>query len=428
MNLFDRIIEDPLPYAHSLGLTKLTKPIHRDWIRKAFYMNKHETTQAHRGAYKSTCNRVGLGLRMIGKPFTNTIMLRKTDPDVKDIITAISKDLQSSTAQGVMHDLYGRYPKLKINSYSELELDVYCGTMGRQLLGLGLNASITGKHGSVLTDDIVTLKDRVSEAHRAQTKNQYMELVNIASESGQYIQNWGTPWHKDDAFSIMPPAEKTTVYESGIISPEEIQIRKDMMSPSLFAANYELKHISDGDMLFPEPKYGTFPIGSKAYGQIDAAYGGADASALTIMTEVDNIIYVVGWRMTGHVDQHYNAIISRLERFQVIECDLENNADKGFLKKELEKRCRIKFNGYHERMNKYYKISSFGKSVWKRVVFDLEESDIEYISEIMDYNENAVHDDSPDSFASLVRKRFSKKRKMTDSSANSAMRAFQGIQ
>ncbi len=404
--LFDKIIEDPLPYAHSLGLTKLTKPIHREWIRRAFYMNKHETTQAHRGAYKSTCNRVGLGLRMIGKPFTNTIMLRKTDPDVKDIITAISKDLQSSTAQGVMYDLYGRYPKLTINSYSELELDVYCGTMGRQLLGLGLNASITGKHGSVLTDDIVTLKDRVSEAHRVQTKNQYMELVNIASESGQYIQNWGTPWHKDDAFSIMPKAEKTTVYESGIISPEEIQTRKDMMTSSLFAANYELKHIADGDILFPEPKYGAFPVGARALAHIDAAYGGEDRTALTIVAEVEGKLHTIGWMMEGHIENHYTQIVSKMERYQCHSYDCENNADKGFLRKDLSRLTSISGTGYHEKMNKYYKISTYGKARWNDVIFDLENGDDEYIAEIMDYNENANHDDAPDSFASLVKRRY----------------------
>lgn len=401
--LFDKIIEDPLPYAHSLGLTKLTKPIHREWIRRAFFMNKHETTQAHRGAYKSTCNRVGLGLRMIGKPFENTIMLRKTDPDVKDIITAISKDLQSDTAQGVMYDLYGKYPKLTINSYSELELDIYCGTMGRQLLGLGLNASITGKHGSVLTDDIVTLKDRVSEAHRTQTKIQYQELVNIASESSQYIQNWGTPWHKDDAFSIMPKAERTTVYESGIISEEEIKVRKSMMSNSLFAANYELKHIADGDLLFPEPQYGAFPVGATAWAHIDAAYGGEDRTALTIMAEVDNKLHTIGWLFEGHVDKHYNKIVNRLEHYQVHGCNMENNADKGFLRKDLSSRTQIHLSGYHEAMNKYYKISTYGKSRWKDIIFDLDSGDLTYISEIMDFNENAKHDDAPDSFASLVK-------------------------
>ena len=407
MNLFDSIIENPIPYAHSLGLTKLNEEIHKEWIRRAFFMDKHETTQAHRGSYKSTCVRVGLGLRMIGKPFTNTIMVRKTDPDVKDIITAISKDLKSDVAQAVMYDLYGRYPKIVSDSYSELELDVYCGAMGRQLLGLGLNSSITGKHGAVLTDDIVTLKDRLSEAERERTALQFQELVNIASENNQYIQNWGTPWHKNDAFTLMPEPEKTTVYESGIISKDEIQRRKDMMSASLFAANYELKHVADGDVLFPEPEYGKFPVGATAYGHIDAAYGGDDSSALTIIAEVDGKLYVIGWKMEGHIENHYKEIISRFERYQVIMCHCESNADKGFLEKELSKMTKTLIDTYHEKMNKYYKISTYGKSRWSDVIYDLDGGDKQYICDIMEYNENAKHDDCPDSFSSLVRERFS---------------------
>jgi hypothetical protein len=410
MTLLDQIIDNPIPYAHELGLTKLNEDIHKKWIRRAFFMDKHETTQAHRGSYKSTCVRVGLGLRMIAKPFTNTILLRKTDPDVKDIITAISKDLKTEVAKGLMYDVYGKVPKFTSDSYSELELDIYCGVMGRQLIGIGLNTSITGKHGSVLTDDIITLKDRVSGAERERTKNQYQELVNVASESNMYIQNWGTPWHKDDAFTIMPKPEVMTVYETGIISPEEIKNRKAMMTASLFAANYELKHVADGDLLFPEPKYGAFPVGATAFAQIDAAYGGEDRTALTIMAEVDNHIHTVGKLYEGHVDKHYKQIIAMLEGYQVQGCALENNADKGFLKKELSKMTDIQLTGYHEKMNKYYKISTYGKSVWNRVILDMDNSDLEYISEIMDFNENAAHDDAPDSFASLVRWKYKKRK------------------
>ena len=406
--LFDKVIEDPIPYAHMLGLTKLNDDIHKKWIRRAFFMDKHETTQAHRGSYKSTCVRVGLGLRMIGKPFENTILMRKTDPDVKDIITGISRDLKSDAAQGLMYDIYGRYPKFLADSYSELELDVYCGVMGRQLIGLGLNTSITGKHGSVMTDDIITLKDRLSGAERERTKSQYQELINIASEKNQYIQNWGTPWHRDDAFSIMPKPEITTVYQSGIIPEEEIAARKSAMTSSLFAANYELKHVSDEDLLFKEPEYGAFPIGIKCYAQIDAGYGGSDGTAMTIIGEENGKLHTVGWLMQGHVDTHYNEIISRLERFQVLRCACEDNADKGYLRKELAKRTNIGFYGYHESTNKYYKISSYGKGAWKRSIIDMDNSDLEYISQIMDYNENAEHDDAPDSFSSLVRWKYAR--------------------
>lgn len=419
IELFKSIIQNPIPYAHKLGLTKLRENTHAEWIRRAFFLGRTKhleedegdtTTQAHRGSYKSSCVRVGLGLRIIGLPFANTIMQRKTDTDVKDIITAISKDLQSDMAMSLMKGMYGVYPTLTTNTYAEIELSTYRGVMGRQLLGIGIGSSITGKHGPVITDDIVTLKDRLSGAERERTKAAYQELINIASEEGQYIQNWGTPWHKEDAFSLMPKPEVHTVYETGIIKPEEIQKRKNSMSPSLFAANYELKHIADGDVLFNEPKYGKFPIGAKAYAHIDAAYGGGDFTALTVAAEVNGNIHIVGWLMPGHVETHYTSIISRIERFQAIQLSCETNADKGYLKKELSKMTDISIVPYHEKTNKYYKISTYGKGAWNRVILDIDQSDLDYVSQIMDYNENATHDDAPDSFSSLIRWKFSKRK------------------
>jgi len=410
IEILKSITDNPVPFAKALGYNKLTEDIHNPWIKRMFHLKQNGTLQAHRGSYKTTCLIIALTLWIIAKPAGNIIFLRKSQEDVKDVLSSVSKNIQNPIVMNLMKDIYREYPKFIIDNATELELSNYRGKMGRQILGLGLKSSITGKHGSVITDDIVTLKDRISQAEREQTKNQYMELINIASEENHRIFNTGTPWHKNDAFTLMPKPEVFTVYQTGILSPERIQERKDLMTSSLFAANYELKHVADGDILFHEPEYGKFPIGGKAYAQIDAAYGGTDASTLTIITEVDNKLYTVGWWMPGHIDQHYNEIISRLERFQAIECSLENNADKGFLKKELEKRCNIKFHGYHERMNKYYKISTYGKSVWNRVILDMEESDMEYISEIMDYNENAKHDDAPDSFASLIRWKYNKKR------------------
>ena len=60
-------------------------------------------------------------------------------------------------------------------------------------------------------------------------------------------------------------------------------------------------------------------------------------------------------------------------------------------------------SGYHESMNKFVKISTYLKKAWKQITW-LEDTDPEYINEILDYSEFAEHDDSPDSVASLLRK------------------------
>lgn len=406
IKLLSQILDNPIPFAHALGYTKLTEELHKDWIIKMVRSKGNYTLQAHRGSYKTTCLIVAIGIIVISKLRENTIFLRKTSEDVKDVITSVSRNMQKPVVQSLFKSIYGIYPNPTIDNTQEYELSSYQGSMGRQLLGMGLKSSITGKHGSVFTDDIVTVKDRVSTAARDETKSQYTELINIASEENQNIFNTGTPWHKDDAFTIMPKPEIHTVYQTGILSPERIAERKAGMTSSLFAANYELKHIADGDILFPEPKYGEFPVGKSALAHIDAAYGGEDRTALTIIAEVEGKLHTIGWMFSGHIENHYKTIISKMERFQCHGYDCENNADKGYLRKDLSRLTKMSGSGYHEKMNKYYKISTYGKARWKDVIFDLENGDPEYIAEIMDYNENASYDDAPDSFASLVKRRY----------------------
>ena len=53
-------------------------------------------------------------------------------------------------------------------------------------------------------------------------------------------------------------------------------------------------------------------------------------------------------------------------------------------------------------MNKFIKISTYLRKYWHLIIW-LEDTDKEYIAEILDYTENAEHDDAPDSAASLLR-------------------------
>jgi hypothetical protein len=53
-------------------------------------------------------------------------------------------------------------------------------------------------------------------------------------------------------------------------------------------------------------------------------------------------------------------------------------------------------------MNKYIKISTYLKGIWDKVIF-ISDTDPSYIEEILEYNENAVHDDCPDSLSCIAR-------------------------
>ena len=57
---------------------------------------------------------------------------------------------------------------------------------------------------------------------------------------------------------------------------------------------------------------------------------------------------------------------------------------------------------YGEHMNKYVKITSYLKFEWQNVIF-VKGTDAEYINQICDFNDDAEHDDAPDSLASMIR-------------------------
>ena len=85
----------------------------------------------------------------------------------------------------------------------------------------------------------------------------------------------------------------------------------------------------------------------------------------------------------------------------------EDNGDKGYLAKDLRSKGE-RVVKYHESQNKFIKITSYLKVAWKHVYF-VDGTDAEYINQICDYNENAEHDDAPDSCASIIRQMFFKK-------------------
>ena len=399
----DFIKAQPYKIANWLGFDGIGKDFHNDWIKELVFGKNDWTLQAHRGSYKTTCVSVAFALYMIIYPNRNIIFMRKTDDDVSEIIEQVRKILESDVLRYLCFKIYRRDLKIVKSNSNEITTNLCDSTRGAvQLLGIGIKGSLTGKHAYwIHTDDIVNIKDRVSRAEREFTKSIYMELQNIKIKGGK-ITNTGTPWHKDDCFALMPKADKYDCYKTGLLTTGDLDGLRRSMTASLFAANYELKHIASENALFGNIKFfDDDKILENGRAHIDASYGGEDGSVLTICRKVDGKYYVLGKRRTGHIDTHLNEFMAIVKYYRagVIRC--EDNGDKGYLAKEI-----IRKGGgamvYHETMNKYLKISSYLKGEWENVYFS-RNTDAEYLDEILDYSEDAVHDDSPDSCASIIR-------------------------
>lgn len=406
----------PYKFGKLLGFTKLTK-LHNAWMIKMLTSKKDETLQAHRGSYKTTCVSIVLALLIILLPNKRILFMRKTDDDVKEIIKQVRNILVDPHTQVFVQAIYGVSLKLVVDNATELSTNLTTDVKGTsQLVGMGIGASITGKHFDIIfTDDIVNLKDRKSKAERDQTKSAYQELQNVKNRGGR-IFNTGTPWHKDDAFSLMPDPEKWDYKQTSLISNEEIEILKSRMTRSLFAANYELKHIASEDVLFWDPQTGADPsLVEQGDAHIDAAYDGEDYTAFTIVKKKNGKYYVFGKCWRKHVDDVEDKCIQYYRDFMCGKLYNETNADKGYLNKDLTAKG-VRSISYHEKMNKFLKISTYLKAVWNDVIF-VQGTDEAYIDQICDYNEDAEHDDCPDSLASLIRKNWSKKERTDEEMA-----------
>ena len=402
----------PYKLARAIGFTKLTK-LHNDWIKKMLFSKKDETLQASRGTYKTTCVSFVLAVIIVFLPNKRTMFMRKTDNDVKEVIRQVQNILKTEQMNALSLILHGKRIVLTVESATEISTNLTNDIKGTsQLVGLGLGSSLTGKHFDyIFTDDIVNIKDRISRAERDRTKMLYQELANIKNRNGR-IFNTGTPWHKDDCFAIMPDAEKFDCYNEQvkeIITDEELKALKESMLPSLFSANYELRHIASEDIIFDSPQTGAdiCNIEQAKYCHIDAAYGGEDSTAFTVCKKYNGKYYVLGKIWQKHVDNCEDEIISIRKQYNVGRILCENNGDKGYLAKELKKKGE-RVVSYHEDMNKFLKITTYLKNVWKDVIF-VEGTDKDYIDMICDYNENAEHDDAPDSLASIIRKLWGRK-------------------
>ena len=407
----------PEKFGRMVGFTKLKK-LHGLWMRKMLDVEAPDMTlQGHRGAFKTTCLSIVLVLIIILLPNKRTLFARKTDDDVKEIIAQVRKILISPHVAYFVTVIYGVQLKLTTDNAMEINTNLTTDARGAsQLVGMGIGGSITGRHFDfIFTDDIVNMKDRKSKAERERTKLIYQELINIRNPGGRII-NTGTPWHKEDCFVLMPPAEKYDCYSTGLLSREEIEALRQSMAPSLFAANYELVHIAAEDALFKDaPVFVTKAMAEEILGKdavpedllrdglahIDAAYDGEDYTAFTCGRRIGDRIYMYGRMWRKHVDTVMEFCISETERLMCGSIWCEKNGDKGYLAKEIA-RAGHPATPYTEKENKYVKISTFLRKWWKQIVW-LEGTDQEYLNQILSYTEDAEHDDAPDSASCMVR-------------------------
>ena len=219
------LLRHPAEYGRRVGYTLLTDRLHGHWMREIIGGDDDMTLQSHRGSYKTSCLAVAIAEIMITQRWKNVIFLRKTDNDVAEVLQAVRSILLHPLTQAICQVLTGKPLELYTATNKKITTSLYTRTGGApQLLGIGLGGSLTGKHADIIiTDDIVNRLDRQSRAERERTKQIYQELQNLRNPGGRII-NSGTPWHKEDAFTLMPPPERYDCYTTGLLTDKQRQV------------------------------------------------------------------------------------------------------------------------------------------------------------------------------------------------------------
>lgn len=400
--LIKLIKERPVEIAKLLGFEDMVD-LHNEWLQEMLFSEVDYTLLAHRESYKTSCVSVAIALLIVIRPNKTIMFMRKTDDDVIEVVRQVTNILSTPLFSDIVRKIYDI--DLEFIEKSAYKINTTLNTSNRgasQLIGLGINGSLTGKHADIIfTDDIVNLKDRISRAEREHTKIIYDELQNIKKRGGRFV-NTGTTWHKEDCIEKMPNKHYYDCYVTGLISKEELINKRQSMTPSLFCANYELKHVASEEALFTNPQFfSDITLLYDGASHIDASYGGQDGTAFTIFKQRGDKMYVFGKRKNKHIDDCLKEFYAFMDAYKSGTIYVERNADKGYLEKEMIKDGRI-VKSYQENMNKFVKITTYLRKNWSNIYF-YDDTDMDYINEILDYTENAQHDDSCDSLASIIR-------------------------
>ncbi len=396
----------PHEFAKMLGRQKLTE-IHSKWIKLIFDNDKPYVLQAHRNSYKTTAIAIGIVWRLIVDPERTFLYCRKSRTDAQSVIREVRQYLESDGIRLLFRDLHGvddiRGPiwgeeRFTISAKKRItkEPSVEC---------VGLGGAITGKHPDhIIGDDLATIEDRVSKAEREWTRLFVGELFNLPNRPHGKVDLIGTPWHPDDLFRDRPPDDRFPIGSTGIEFTEaEIEGFKKQ-GRSLYAANYELVHVSDENRIFKDQKeIDTWPKCRRVIGYLDPAYEGDNTTALTILGD-DHI--QARWIVAGYVWRQnvvtlYSEIVNRMKAHGAGSLTVETNADQGAAVRDLQQ-IYPAVSGRRESDNKHVRILSEILHEWDKIYF-IKGIQPEYMNQILDYQEGQEPDDAPDSLAGALR-------------------------
>lgn len=408
------VIDQPHYLGWLMGKDKLT-PLHSEWIKYCWDSNKPRALQSFRGGYKSTAiDVVGIVRNFLVNPNDRVALIRKSYQDSCTIVAAVKQGMELPQIKKLFEVAHGFTPKAIMAKEGKLRYNFKSTiTPEVSLTAHGLESSLTGMHyDKIVCDDIITLKDRISRAEREKTKEMINEIATNIIDPGKGSIWIGTPWHRDDGWNEINKFADIAMYplsKFNFLGEKAAEQKKRTTTPFLYAANYELEIRKDESALFTEPNtLEGWNYTKRSFAHVDAAFDGDHYCAMTILSPVDdNDPYVaqklqgIGFTYPGNVKAWVKEIARYYKKYKCQYIYCETNPDKGYLAQQLQKEG-LRVKTYAESENKHIKISTNLYEYWDKIYWS-EDTDPEYLNQILDYREGSEPDDAPDSCSSLIR-------------------------
>lgn len=404
------IWDNPYKLGHMLGYKKLTES-HNNAIKYCWLGGKDRALLAYRNYRKTTAILVvGIIWALLFFPDSLIAIIRKSESGAMSILSEIIKHYEGQKLKYI-YKTYFNYD-FKLKDYNQKKLNLPCKeriTKEHNIEVFGKGGNITGAHFDyILIDDIVTLKDRYSKAERESTKEYVKELKNVKTANGKIIAT-GTPWHPQDAFSemhLLPTPLKIplgAIDDPEINNPEKIKELKTL-GQSLFACNYELRHIADENSLFPDMRFKVWDDNITSSGWLDPAWGGVCTTGITFIQKQKEDLVIRGWVYHSHITDCKDKLKEKMMMCNCVDPMFESNGVDREREKEIKDISPL-IRGVHANDNKNYRIIFNIKKNYDRLYF-ADDCQLEYLEQMRNYIEGEVPNEAPDSLASLLRERF----------------------
>lgn len=344
------------------------------------------------------------GATRSGKTYLDYYVIPKRllDGEGKDGLNVILGNTRETIRRNIllpMQEMYG------VDYVGNIRSDNSCMMFGQRVFCLGAdNANHVDRlRGSSIKycygDEVVTWHPDVFDMLKSRLDKPYSKFDGTCNPDSP--QHWFHDFLESDADIYQ---QAYTIDDNPYLDPDFVANLKKEYAGTVLYDRYinGLWVAAEGALFTTYPTYTDDPTFFRdGIAHIDAAYGGEDFTAFTCGKRLGDTLYLYGRMWHKHVDTVLDTCIREARRLLCAPIHCENNADKGYLAKEINERG-YSANNYNEWENKHMKISTFLRKWWGNIVF-LEGTDKAYIGQILSYIEDAEHDDAPDSAACIAR-------------------------